>query len=268
VKGQISSQQNSEVIRLHDQMFLENQRVAGKVVAKTLALLEGLVKEKTTKTLLGLDQIAHDYIVSQNCVPTFLGYKSFPNSVCISVNKQLVHGIPTDYVLQEGDLVSFDLGATYHGAIADAAITCIYGQPREKRHQQLVDDCKEALNRAITSVAVGKRIGAIGHTIYRYGRDKGYGVITNFGGHGISIDQEGNGIPHASPFIANRAEPTEGIRITAGMALAIEPQFTLGSTDTITASDGWTVECSSLSAHEEHTIFVHDDCVEVITARV
>jgi len=167
-------------------------------------------------------------------------------------------------------LVTFDLGATKNGAVADAARTFIFGEPKEKRHQQLVDDCREALKRAIEAVEVGKRLGAIGHTIYRYGRDKGYGVINNYGGHSVSFTEnesgEKIGVPHAPPFVANKAEPNEGVRLQPNMTLCIEPQFTLGSTTTSVANDGWTVECPALSSHEEDTIFIHSDRVEVITA--
>jgi methionyl aminopeptidase len=267
MRGQIQSQQNGSLVRLHDQNWLDRQRKAGQVVAKTLGLLETLVKEKTAKSLLELDQIAEEFILQNDCTPTFKNYqgngsKPFPNSVCISVNKQLVHGVATDYKLQDGDLVSFDLGATFEGAIGDAAVTCIFGEPKEKRHQQLVDDCKESLDRAIAAVAVGKRIGVIGNAISKFAQGKGYGIITNYGGHGIMENT-----PHAAPFVCNKASPNEGVVMQSGLSIAIEPQLTLGGTTTWVAEDGWTVNCESLSAHFEHTLFLHPDRVEIITAR-
>jgi methionyl aminopeptidase len=264
MRGQVQSQeqQNSGLVRLHDQAWLDRQRKAGQVVAKTLGLLEMLVKEKTTKSLLELDQIAEEFIVQNDCTPTFKNYKGFPNAVCISTNYQLVHGIPTDKKLEEGDLVSFDLGATFEGAIADSAITCIFGQPKNSRHLQLVEDCKEALDRAIATVEVGKRIGVIGNAISKFASAKGYGVIVPYGGHGIGYDK-----PHASPFVANKASPNEGVRMQPGLSIAIEPMLTLGSVATRVDDDGWTVHCEGLSSHWEHTLFLHPDRVEVITAR-
>ena len=264
---QLQEQQGSGLIRLHDQVWLDRQRKAGQVVAKTLGLLEMLVKEKTTKSLLELDQIAEEFIVQNDCTPTFKGYsgrgsKPFPNAVCISVNEQLVHGVATTRKLEDGDLVSFDLGATFEGAIGDAAITTIFGEPKEKRHFQLVEDCKEALNRGIAAVAVGKRIGVIGNAISKFAQGKGYSVITAYGGHSIDYN-----IPHAAPFVCNKASPNEGVRIQPGLTLAIEPQLTLGGTNTWVDDDGWTVNCEAMCAHFEHTIYVHPDRVEVITAR-
>lgn len=258
----------SIIVRLKDQSWLENQRFAGKVAGKALCILEAEVKNKTRRSLLELDKIAHDYIVGQGCLPTFLGYKGFPNCACISTNKQLVHGIPTNYHLQDGDTVSFDLGATYKGCIADTAITCVYGERSEKQ-KRLIDATKIALQKGIDAIVVGKRLGVIGQAIYKYATEQGFGVIVPYGGHGICTTAGGIGIPHASPFVSNRSTENEGIRLTSGMVLAIEPMLTVGSTKTSTSSDGWTVMCEAeSSAHEEHTIFIREDgVVEIITNR-
>jgi methionyl aminopeptidase len=259
----------NSLVRLKNEDWLQKQRVAGKIAAETLLLLETEVKRGTTKSLLELDKMAEDYIRSCGGTPTFLMYKGFPNSVCISINKQLVHGIPTDYVLQEGDIVSFDLGVTtIEGAIADTAITCIYGMPISNRHVQLVKETEAALMKSIAALDTGRklgsqdRLGLIGETIYKHGHKHNYGVINNYGGHGLDWD-----IPHAPPFVENKSDHTKGIRIQTGLAIAIEPMFTLGSTNTSTAEDGWTVVTPDLSAHFEHSIFVHEDHVEVITDR-
>ena len=250
-------------IKLHNDEWLKNQRIAGKITAGALSLLERLVKDGTTKSLLELDKIAEEFIRDNDCIPTFLHYQGFPNSVCISVNKQLVHGIPTDYVLQDGDLVSFDLGATYEGAIGDSAITMIYGLPKSEEHVRLVAATKEALEAAIGAVAAGRRLGVIGETIAGIGRKYGYSIVDRFGGH--SLD---NNRPHAAPFISNVDIATNGPRIQPHMTLAIEPLFVLGrSNNTTTSLDGWTVECLDVCAHFEHTIYIHDDHIEIITAR-
>lgn len=249
-------------VRLKSKDWLEKQRVAGKVCAETLLLLEQEVKSGTTKSLLELDKLAETYIRDNGCTPTFLLYKGFPNSVCISVNKQLVHGICTDYKLQDGDLVSFDLGATYKGAIADTAITCIFGQPKSEKHVQLLKATEEVLMQGIRAIEVGKRLGCIGQAIAKHTKRLGFGLITQYGGHGISWDT-----PHDAPFVANEATENDGIRIQPGLTIAIEPMLVLGSSKTHVANDGWTVLTDSLGSHQEHTIFVHTDHVEIITWR-
>ncbi|HEY5268666.1 MAG TPA: type I methionyl aminopeptidase [Candidatus Saccharimonadales bacterium] len=250
---------NNSLVRLKDNNWLEKQRVAGRIAAKALLLLENEIKQQTTKTLLELDKLAELYIRDNGGIPTFLMYKGFPNSVCISVNKQLVHGIPTDYKLQDGDLVSFDLGVTIEGAIADTAITVIYGQGNDKL-KKLIQDTEDALMKGIEAIAIGKQLGVIGNAISKHA--KGYGLINNYGGHGLDWN-----IPHAAPFVENKSDPDKGIRIQPGLAIAIEPMLTLGSVATTTAADGWTVVTPDLSAHFEHSVFVHEDHVEIITDR-
>jgi methionyl aminopeptidase len=255
----------SGLFRLKDEEWLKKQRVAGKVATLAIAQLTNAVKEKTTKSLIELDKITEELIISNGCTPTFKFYRGFPASVCISVNYQLVHGIPTDYKLQEGDLVSFDLGTTYEGAIADTAVTCIYGDPKLERHVQLIKDTNEALKKAISVVEVGKKIGVIGYTIHKYAKSKGYNVIEAYGGHAIDMTDDGVGIPHAPPFIANKSDLTTGIRIQPGLVIAIEPMLGVGSNKTRLDSDGWTVYTEEIFCHVEHTIYVHKDRVEVIT---
>ncbi len=254
---------NNSFIKLKDKEFLNNQRIAGRVAAQTLLLLEKLVKEKTTKSLLELDKIAGEFIINNGCEITFLNYKGFPNNICISVNKQLVHGIATDYKLQDGDLVSFDLGATYRGAIADTAITCIYGNPISNKHIELINATNEALYEGIKAISINKRLGSIGNAISKYVKNKGYGLITNYGGHGLDLN-----IPHAQPFVSNKSDINEGIRFTNGLTLAIEPMLTSGPIKTWTDNDGWTVWCDAeISAHCEHTIHINENNVEIITDR-
>lgn len=257
----------SELCVLHDEVWLRRQRIAGKIAAKTLSLLENLVANKTIKSLIELDAIAEEFIVSNGCSPTFKNYKKFPNSVCMSVDNEkshaLVHGIPNEYVLQDGDLISFDLGATYEGAIADTAITCIYGAPKSDKHLKLIQDTEESLMLGINAISVGKRIGVIGRAIYKFLSSKSYGVITQYGGHSLTYNT-----PHASPFVANKATADEGIVISSGMTLAIEPMAVIDSrTKTVVGKDNWTVYSENTSCHFEHSVFVHKDHVEIITAR-
>jgi len=252
---------------LHDKIFLEKQRFAGKVVANCLTHLEQRVKEKTQLTLKQLSQEAEQIILENNCIPTFKNYKGFPESVCISINKQLVHGVPTDYKLQEGDLVSFDLGATYDNAIADSAITCIYGDPKSEKDIKLIKITEECLYKAIDSIKIGNKIGCIGNTIYKHAKNNGFNVIDNYGGHGIGLNNKGEGIAHAFPFVSNKNEIDEGIRIQPGLSIAIEPLLTYGNNKTKTLNDEWTVVTENNNCHWEHTLFIHEDKVEIITLR-
>lgn len=250
------------LFKLKNQDWLDKQRVAGKIVADTLSFLQQRVLDKTTQTLQQLNDDAEDLIIKSGGLPTFKGYKGFPAGVCISVNKQLVHGIPSDYKLQEGDVISFDLGATVEEAIADSALTCIYGQPKSDLHIQLIKATENSLMKGIEAIAVGKRLGCIGHAISKCAKSSGFGIVVNYGGHGLDWDT-----PHAPPFVANRGNQDEGIRIQSGLAIAIEPMLTIGSAETKTLSDGWTVATDNVGCHFEHSVFVHDDHVEIITAR-
>jgi methionyl aminopeptidase len=250
------------IITLKNQDWLDKQRVAGKIAAKALLMLEAYVKEKTPHTLSYLNEMTEKFIIESGGTPTFKGYKGFPAGVCMSVNKQLVHGIPNETVLQEGDVISFDLGVTYQGAIADTAITCIYGQAKLTRHEALVKATEECLMKGIQAIAVGKQLDCIGTAIYKSATSKGYGVITNYGGHGLDWDT-----PHAPPFVANKSDDNGNIRIQPGLAIAIEPMLVLGSTRTRTLDDGWTVVTDDVGSHFEHSIFVHEDHVEIITDR-
>ena len=254
---------DNSLIRLKDNNWLEKQRVAGRIAAETLFLLQNALKDSPPNpSLLDLNQIAEDYIHNHGGTCTFKGYKGFPAGVCISVNRQVVHGIPTDYRLQEGDLVSFDLGVTIEGAIADTAITCIYGEPRSAKHVLLVRATEEALMEGIAAIKVGERLGVVGQAISKCAKEYGFNVINNYGGHGLDWNT-----PHAQPFVENISVSSKGVRIQPGLVIAIEPMFVLGSVATTTAEDGWTVTTPDLSAHFEHSIFVHPDHVEIITDR-
>lgn len=258
---------SNSLIRLKGQEFLNNQRIAGRIAAKTLLKLEDLVKEKTSLSLIELNELAEKFIIESGGIPTFKNYKGFPAGVCISVNKQLVHGIPTDYILKDGDVVSFDLGVTINGAIADTALTIIFGTPKLNRHVDLIKSTNEALMAGIQAISVGKRLGCIGYAISKYAKNKGYSLINNYGGHGIDIADNGDGIPHAQPFVANKADKNEGIRMAAGLSIAIEPMLGFGDPKTMVDKDGWTVYTEDIFSHAEHTVFIHDNYVEIITAR-
>lgn len=268
---------NNVIVSLKDDKWLQHQRIAGRIASDALIALEKEVENRTQLSMIDLNAYAEEIITKAGGIPTFKGYgpknNPFPAGVCISVNKQLVHGVPTDYKLKEGDVVSFDLGVTIEGAIADTAITCIYGYPLNSNEEAGISGTylytvlktKMALEAGIRAIAVGKRLGCIGQAIYKIARGPGghTRVINNYGGHGLDWN-----IPHASPFVANKSTEDEGIRIQPGLTIAIEPMLVTGSDDaTSTGSDGWTVYTRDVGAHFEHSVFVHQDHVEVITHR-
>jgi methionyl aminopeptidase len=243
---------------VHNQEWLEQQRIAGKVVAQALLFLEA----NTTKyNGLKLSKLAEEIILDNKCTPTFKGYNGFPEAVCISINNELVHGIPKEINFNDSDIVSFDLGATFNGAIADSAITIIIGE--NKRAEKLLQATKQALFDSIKAINLESKIGVIGETIYKVGKYNNMQVINNYGGHFIALNE-----PHAKPFVANKDNKNNGIRFQEGMSLAIEPLFCLGlNNETKVAQDKWTVITNDLSAHFEETIFIHKDKVEIITSK-
>lgn len=252
-----------ELIRLHDHEWLRRQGVAGRAVSLALRHFADLMRETwgglTLKDVEG--QVAAQFETTE-CTPTFLNYRGFPGLVCLSVNDALVHGIPTDYALQKGDVVTMDVGATYEGAIADAAFTCVYGGKTNEETVRMLKVCQGALGRAIEEVKVGLRLGAVSHTIAQEAERGGYGVITLYGGHGLDYDK-----PHAPPFVSNVGQVYEGPRMQPGLAIAIEPMFVLGKdTCTKVMDDEWTVVTQALGCHFEHSVTLDDEGqVHIIT---
>src|ERR1700722_249659 len=167
---------NNGLFKLKNQDWLDKQRIAGRIAAECLIKLEDYVAGRTFHSMATIVEIIDRYIVREGGLPTFKGYKSFPAAVCVSINQQLVHGIPDDTVLSDGDLVSFDLGVTYKGAIADTAITCIMGKP-DPAHEKLVRVTQECLMKGIEAVRVGKHLGCIGHAIAKHAKAQGFGNV-------------------------------------------------------------------------------------------
>lgn len=254
--------EQSAFVVLKDDAWFQDQKKAGACVAGILRTLNQMILDATPNlSLKGLEAEAIKQIEEAGCTATFKGYKGFPGAICLSVNNQIVHGIPSDYILQEGDVVKFDLGATYNGAIADAAATAIYGKPKNQQHVELVNVCKGALYHAIKAIQVGKQLGVIGFAINKYVQSKSrFGIITKYGGHGIDRNT-----PHAAPFVANKARYNEGVRIQPGMTIAIEPMLVVGDPTPTTEKDGWTVTAKGIGAHFEHSVFVGSDKVHIMT---
>jgi methionyl aminopeptidase len=247
-------------ITLKNDAWFNRQKIAGECVAKCLNEFKSLVQSAPTISLLDIEQQCLKFIKEYNCEPTFRNFNGFPGSVCLSVNTQLVHGIPSDYVLQDGDVVSLDLGATYEGAIADAAYTCIYGTPKNNRHVRLLEACQKALEIGISAIEIGKQLGVIGNAISKFSKKTEFGLITNYGGHGLDYN-----LPHAHPFVSNQAKPTEGIRIQPGLSIAIEPMMSLGEPTTVIEDDGWTVSTPDIGCHFEHSVLVTEEKIHIIT---
>ena len=164
-------------------------------------------------------------------------------------------------MLQEGDVVTLDLGAhTECGVIADAAVSAIYGEPKKPDHPRMLDYCKCALQKGIDAMEIGKQLGCIGSAIHHHVKSSGFKLIIDYGGHGLDRFQ-----PHTQPFVLNKAQRTEGIRIQPGLAIAIEPMMAIGSNKTKKLADKWTVATKGIACHFEHSVFVKDDGVHIMT---
>lgn len=258
----------SQFIVLRGDDWYQKQKIAGLCVAKCLKTCKKLIEDKIPNlNAKDLENECEKIFNEFECLPTFYGYKGFPSKICFSENEKLVHGIVHDYTLKEGDVVSIDLGATYQGVIADAAITTIYGKPKDINHLEMINKCKQLLFLAIEAIKPGKRIGIIGETIYNAHRDYKFGLITDYGGHSISMTEDGQGIPHAAPFVSNKASADEGVHLETGMTLAIEPLLCMGKPETTTLEDGWTVVMKDrgVAAHFEITTFITATGAEVMT---
>ena len=237
---------------------IDFMRSAGKIVAETLLLIEEKVRPGITTA--ELDRIAEEFITKHGARPSFKGLYGFPASLCISVNEQVVHGIPGGYVLKDGDIVSIDCGANINGFHGDAARTFGVGNI-SKEAEKLINVTKESFFRGIKYAKVGNRLTDISHEIQSYVEAAGFSVVRDFVGHGIGR------VVHEDPDIPNYGRPGRGPKLVEGMALAIEPMVNVGNYKVKTLSNDWTVVTSdgSLSAHYENTIVILPDGPEILT---
>jgi len=192
----------------------------------------------------------------------FLNYQGFPDVICISVNEEVVHGIPNpNKIIKDGDIVGLDFGVAYKGMITDAAISVIAGKPKSEKHKMLLDDTKKALEIGIATVHDQVRTGDIGYEIESFLNKKKYGIVRDLVGHGVGHEV------HEDPNIPNYGRKNTGPWLLSNMTIAIEPMVTLGGDRVKVAEDGWTIltQDNSLSAHFEHTILITDDGAEVLT---
>ncbi|MBI4201246.1 MAG: type I methionyl aminopeptidase [Chloroflexi bacterium] len=234
-------------------------REAGQVVATTIELLvRSLEPDMKTKEL---DAIASKEIRRLGGKPSFKGYRGFPATICVSLNEEIVHGIPSDRVIREGDIVSLDVGAVVGGFHADSAVTVGAGDVSPEA-ERLIEVTRLSLALGIKQAIVGNRVGDISNAVQQFAEAQGYGVVREYVGHGI-----GRAL-HEEPSIPNFGEPGRGPLLQPGMVIAIEPMLNLGTWQTRALSDGWTVVTADglTSAHFEHTVAITEEGPQVLTA--
>jgi len=240
------------------QKEIEKMRASGRLVGQVLQALRQMVGPGVTT--LEVDVAADNMIRDAGAYPTFKGYNGFPFSICASVNEQIVHGFPSSYELQEGDIFSIDIGATLDGFVGDTATTIPVGTASEDR-LKLIRVTDECLELAIEQCQAGKHLGDIGWAVQSHAEEHGYSVVRDYVGHGIGRRM------HEDPQIPNYGKPGKGPKIKKGYVFAIEPMVNMGSYYTKTLKDGWTVVTVDglPSAHAEHTIAITEDGPEVLT---
>jgi methionyl aminopeptidase len=237
---------------------IEIMRAAGQIVARTHQELQRFITPGiTTKEL---DMISEEFILSQDASPSFKGYNGFRGSICTSVNEELVHGIPSDRVLNEGDIISIDIGARYNGYHGDSAWTYAVGKIDDKT-QHLLKITEESLYQGINEAKPGERLSNISHAIQTYVEANGFSIVREYVGHGVGQDL------HEEPHIPHFGPPNKGPSLKPGMVLAIEPMVNAGSRYVRTLTDNWTVVTvdGRRCAHFEHTVAITDTGFEILT---
>ena len=238
---------------------IELMRESNLLVARTLAEVGKIVKPGVTT--LALDKVAEEFIRSNDAIPSFLGYGGFPNSICTSVNDQVVHGIPSDKELKEGDIVSVDCGVLKNGFHGDSCYTFCVGEVSSEI-MSLLKTTKESLYKGIEAAKVGGRLGDIGFAVQSYCEAKGYSVVREFVGHGIGHDM------HEDPMVPNYGRRGNGILLKDGMVIAIEPMINLGKKDVYLQPDGWTAVTADhkYAAHYEHTVAIRKGKTDILSS--
>jgi methionyl aminopeptidase len=237
------------LVKLKSAQDIKIIQEGGRLLAKILAEISQAVS--AGMTTLEIEKLAQNLINKSGAKPSFLGYHGYPAVLCISINEEVVHGVPSERVIEEGDILSLDLGIEYKGFFSDAAVSIPVGAVAEDK-LKLLKVTEEALALAISLVRPGKRWGDIAWEIQKLAESNGFGVVRDLVGHGV-----GNAV-HEEPALPNFGKPGSGCVLREGMVLAIEPMFTLGDWHVKTLPDGWTVVTSdkSCAAHFEHTVAV------------
>lgn len=247
------------VISIKNQQELSAMRRAGRVVAEILQILEINVKPGTATR--ELNNIAERELKDRGAQSSFKGYRGFPASICVSINDEIVHGIPGERVIRDGDVVSLDFGAIVDGYHGDSALTVIAGGGNQKA-KKLIQTTREALEAGIDTAKAGARLGDISSTIQGYAESRGFGVVREYTGHGIGKAM------HEEPLVPNFGKAGQGPELKPGMTFALEPMLTIGDWHTRVGKDGWVVYTAdgSLAAHFEHTIVITGDKAEILTS--
>lgn len=249
------------MMTIKNEAEIQKMEAAGQLVAYIHSRIEPLIQPGvTTKEL---DDLARDIIRERGAKSSFLGYHGYPAHICTSVNDEIVHGIPGKRRLNNGDIISVDIGVILDGFNGDSAWTYGVGAISPEA-ELLMQQTEEALYRAVAAAASGNRLGAIGHAVESYARPLGRGIVREYGGHGIGRAM------HEDPHVPNVGSPERGVIMRTGLTLAIEPMLTNGSEETKTMRDGWTVKTKdgSLSTHFEHTVAVTPEGGRVLTQRL
>jgi len=246
------------VISIKSTSEIKKMRDAGRILCNTFKELEKQIQPGITTR--ELDKIAYDYILRQGAKPSFLNYHGFPGSICASINDVVIHGIPDNTKLKEGDIISLDLGAIFDGYHSDAARTFPVGEISAEA-KRLIDVTKQSFFEGIKYARHGERLFSVSSTIQDYVESHGYSVVRGYCGHGIGKQL------HEDPEVPNYGNFGHGIRLCKGMTLAIEPMVNQGKFETYVLSDGWTVKTKdgSLAAHYENTVLITDGNPEILT---
>ena len=249
------------MIDLKSPAEIDRMRRAGRILAATIDRV--LEEVRPGVTTAHLDRVAEEHIRAEKAIPSFLGYRGFPATICVSINQQIVHGIPGPRVLAPGDLVSLDFGAIWEGYHADSAVSVFAGEPPSNEAEKLVRATEEALAAGISQIREGARLSDVSHAVQQVAEGAGFSVVREYVGHGIGRSM------HEDPQVHNYGPPGRGPEMKRGLVIAVEPMVNLGGWETRVLADGWTVETAdgSLSAHFEHTIAITDEGPEVLTAR-
>ena len=237
---------------------LELMRQAGKIAAGARSIARQMIEPGVSTKAIN-KEVFH-FIKKAGAEPTFLGYNGFPASVCISVNEQVIHGIPGKRRLEEGDIVSIDVGATYKGFVGDCAMTVPCGKCSDEA-LCLIRETRQCFFEALCFARQGYRVSDISATVQSYAESKGYGVVRDYIGHGVGR------VMHEAPEVPNFGKPGHGPRLVRGMTVAVEPMINAGGYAVKTLQDGWTVVTAdgSLSAHYENSIYISDGEPEILT---
>ena len=247
------------MIILKNEKQIEKMFVANQIVKQTLELLEKNIRPGISTKYL--DEIAENYIRSQNAIPNFKNYNGYPASICASINEVVVHGIPSkDIILKEGDIISIDCGVTKSGYNGDAARTFAVGKISQEK-QKLIDVTKECFFKGIEGIKIGDRIGDIGAKIQKFAEENGFSVVREMVGHGIGKSL------HEDPEVPNYGIAGTGVEIKEGLTLAIEPMINMGRKEIYIDYDGWTCKTQdhSPSAHYENTVAFTKDGIKILS---